>query len=439
MVTPIRRREGVDRRVVITGMGVVSPVGNSVEEAWGNIVAGRSGIGPITSFDAANLEVKIAGEVRGFDPLTYIPAKEARHMDRFIQLGVAAAAQAMQSASYTVTPENAYTTGVLFTSAIGGIATIVEQQHLLDEKGARRVTPFLVPMMVIDLSAGNISIQFGLKGPNFSPVSACASSAHSIGEGYEIIRRGDATAILAGGSEATIVPLVIAGFDSMRALSHRNDEPERASRPFDGERDGFVIAEGAACLVLEDRETALERGAPVLAEVVGYGTTSDASHLTAPAEGGEGLARAIARALGKAGLAPEQIGYLNAHGTSTPLNEKFETLAIKRAFGEYAYKVPVSSTKSMTGHLLGAAGALEAVFCVKAMETGCLSPTINQEVPDPDCDLDYGPHRLRDEQLHGLRGTQRQPDFRRARPGAGRGLDPTFLGSASRRRRAWRR
>jgi len=383
------------KRVVITGMGVVSPVGNGVEEAWGSILAGKSGIGPITSFDAGRLDVRIAGEVRNFDPLTYIPAKDARHMDRFIQLGIATAAQAMQHANYQVTTENAETTGVLFTSAFGGIMTMVEQQHVLDQKGTRRVNPFLIPMMLIDLAAGNISIHFGLKGPNFSPVSACASSAHAIGEGYEMIKRGDATAVLAGGSEATIVPLIIAGFDSMRALSHRNDEPEKASRPFDGKRDGFVIAEGSACLMLEDREIALERGAQVLAEVVGYGTTADASHVTAPSEGGEGTARAITIALRKAGLVPEQIGYLNAHATSTPLSEKFETLSIKRAFGDYSYRLPVSSSKSMTGHLLGAAGALEAVFCVKALETGCLPPTINQEVPDPDCDLDYIPNRAR--------------------------------------------
>jgi 3-oxoacyl-[acyl-carrier-protein] synthase II len=298
-----------------------------------------------------------------------------------------------------VTPENAETTGVLFTSGFGGIATTIEQQRVLDQKGARRVNPFLVPMMIIDLVAGNISIQFGLKGPNFSPVSACASSGHAIGEAYEIIRRGDATAILAGGSEATILPLIIAGFDSMGTLSHRNDAPQEASRPFDAKRDGFVIAEGAACLVLEDRELALKRGGPVLAEVVGYGATADASHLTAPAEGGEGLARAMTRALGKARLAPEQIGYLNAHGTSTLLNDKFETLAIKRAFGDHAYRVPVSSTKSMTGHLLGAAGALEAVFCVKALETGCLPPTTNLEVPDPNCDLDYVPNAARPAQI----------------------------------------
>ena len=395
MAKPTSTRRQSRKRVVITGLGVVSPVGNSVEEAWRSVIGGISGIGPIASFDASDLDVRIAGEVRNFDPLLYMPAKEARHMDRFIQLGIAAAAQAMQQAHYQVTPENAETTGVLFTSAIGGIISIIEQQNVLQQKGPRRVNPFLVPMMVIDLAAGNISIQFGLKGPNFSPVSACASSAHAIGEGYEIIKRGDATAILAGGSEATILPLVIAAFDSMRALSHRNEEPTKASRPFDGERDGFVMSEGGACLMLEDREIALERGAPLLAEVIGYGTTADASHLTAPAEGGEGAARAVTMALRKAGLAPGQIGYLNAHGTSTPLNEKMETLSIKQAFGDYAYKLPVSSTKSMTGHLLGAAGALEAVFCVKALESNCLPPTINQEVPDPNCDLDHVPNSAR--------------------------------------------
>lgn len=376
-------------------MGMLSPIGNTVEEAWAATLAGVSGIRPISTFDPGSLDVKIAGEVPSFDPVAYIPPKDARHMDRFIQLGLAAAAQALHSANYNVTPQNAHTTGVLFTSAIGGISTILEQQRLLDKKGPRRVTPFLVPMLLIDLAAGNISIHFGLKGPNFAPVSACSSSAHAIGEAYEIIRRGDATAILAGGSEAPIQPLIIAGFDSMRALSHRNDAPEKASRPFDAGRDGFILAEGAACLLLEDRETALKRGAPILAEIAGYGTNADANHLTAPAEGGEGLAQAITLALRKARLSPEQIGYLNAHGTSTPLNEKFETLAIKRAFGDYAYSLPISSTKSMTGHLLGAAGALEAVFCVKALQTATLPPTINQELPDPDCDLDYIPNKAR--------------------------------------------
>jgi 3-oxoacyl-[acyl-carrier-protein] synthase II len=388
---------GDNKRVVITGMGAISPVGSTVEENWAAITAGKSGITLITHFDAvaAGTESRIAGEVKNFDPAAYIPAKEVRRMDRFIQLGVAAAKMALESADYTVTPENAPETGVLMGSGIGGIITIVDQLHNLENKGPRRLNPFTIPMMLTDLAAGRISMQFGLTGPNFAPVSACASSANAIGEGYEIIRRGDATAMVCGGSEAPILPLGVAAFNIMNALSTRNDEPQRASRPFDKGREGFVLAEGGAALILEERESALRRGATILAEVLGYGCTSDATHVTAPAEDGSGGARAMTIALRKAGLRPDQIGYINAHGTGTPLNEKFETLAIKRAFGDVAYQVPISSTKSMTGHLLGAAGALEAVYCIKAMETGILPPTINYDEPDPDCDLDYIPNEAR--------------------------------------------
>jgi 3-oxoacyl-[acyl-carrier-protein] synthase II len=383
------------RRVVVTGMGAVAPVGNTVEECWANVVAGRSGLGPITRFDASGLETRIAGEVKGFDPEQYIPAKEARRMDRFTQFAVSVAAQALESAGYTVTPDNAPDIGVLVGSGIGGILTIDEQIHVLDQKGPRRVNPFTIPMMLTDLAAGRIAMQFGLTGPNFAVMSACASSANAIGEGAEIIKRGDAQAMICGGAEATILPFGIAAFGVMNALSTRNEEPQRASRPFDKNRQGFVLAEGAAVLLLEERASALERGAPILAEILGYGATADASHVTAPAEDGAGAARAMTIALRKAGLRPEDIGYLNAHGTGTPLNEKFETIAIKRAFGDAAWSVPISSTKSMTGHLLGAAGGLEACFCIKALETGLLPPTINLDTPDPDCDLDYIPNEAR--------------------------------------------
>ena len=383
------------KRVVVTGMGAIAPVGNTVEECWASIIAGRSGLGPITRFDASGLETRIAGEVKGFRPEDHIPPKEARRMDRFIQFAVAVSGQALAASGYTITPETAPETGVLVGSGIGGILTIDEQIRTLDHKGPRRVNPFTIPMMLTDLAAGRIAMQFGMTGPNFAVMSACASSANAIGEGAEIIRRGDARAMICGGAEATILPFGLAAFGVMNALSTRNDEPERASRPFDRGRQGFVLGEGAAVLLLEDRYSAVERGAPILAEVIGYGATADASHVTAPMETGEVAARAMQIALRKAGLQPQQIGYLNAHGTGTPLNEKYETLAIKRAFGPAAYQVPISSTKSMTGHLLGAAGGLEAIFCIKAMETGILPPTINLDDPDPDCDLDYIPNEAR--------------------------------------------
>ncbi|MGI8588160.1 MAG: beta-ketoacyl-ACP synthase II [Chloroflexia bacterium] len=386
---------GEARRVVVTGMGAISPVGNTVEEAWESVIAGRSGLGPITRFDASALETRIAGEVKDFNPEEYIPPKEARRMDRFIQFAVAVSSQALTSGGYNVTPENAPETGVIIGTGIGGILTIDEQMRALAQKGARRVNPFTIPMMLTDLAAGRVAMQFGLTGPNFAVTSACASSVNAIGEGAEIIKRGDAAAMLCGGAEAAILPFGFAAFNVMNALSTRNDEPQRASRPFDKGRAGFVLGEGAAVLLLEERDRALERGVPILAEIVGYGTTADASHVTAPAEDGGGAARAMQIALRKAGLRPDQIGYLNAHGTGTPLNEKYETIAIKRAFGDAAYRVPISSTKSMTGHLLGATGALEAIFCIKALETGILPPTINYEEPDPDCDLDYIPNEAR--------------------------------------------
>ncbi len=383
------------RRVVVTGMGAVSPLGNDVESSWAAAIAGKSGIGPITRFDPSRFETRIGGEVRNFNAEEYVPAKELRRMDRFIHYAVAVCKQAAAQAGLEVTEENANDIGVLMGSGIGGIETLTEAVLTIRDKGPSKVSPFTIPMILTDLAAGQVSIQMGIKGPNYAVVSACSSSAHAIGEAAEIIKRGQAKAMFAGGSEATVCEVGIATFGAMRALSTRNDEPQRASRPFDKLRDGFVLAEGAGAFLLEDLEFAQARGAKILAELVGYGSTADASHVTAPAEGGEGAARAMQMAMTNAGLTPQDIDYINAHGTGTPLNEKYETMAIKRAMGEHAYKVPVSSTKSMTGHMLGAAGAVEGVFCVKAIETGIMPPTINQEVPDPDCDLDNIPNEAR--------------------------------------------
>jgi 3-oxoacyl-[acyl-carrier-protein] synthase II len=383
------------RRVVVTGLGAVSPLGNDVESSWAAAIAGCSGIGPVTRFDPSRYDSRIAGEIRGFNAEEYVPGKEIRRMDRFIYYAIAVCKQAAAQAGLEVTGENLYDIGVLMGSGIGGIETLTEAVRVLTEKGPGKVSPFAIPMILTDLAAGQVSIQMGIKGPNFAVVSACSSSAHAIGEAAEIIKRGQAKAMFAGGSEATVCEVGLATFGAMRALSTRNDEPQKASRPFDKLRDGFVLAEGAGALLLEDLEFARARGAKILAEVVGYGSTADASHVTAPAEGGEGAARAIKQALASAGLTPEDIDYINAHGTSTPLNEKYETMSIKSALGDYAYKVPISSTKSMTGHMLGAAGAMEAVFCIKAIQTGIVPPTINQEVPDPDCDLDYVPNEAR--------------------------------------------
>jgi 3-oxoacyl-[acyl-carrier-protein] synthase II len=380
-------------------MGLVSPVGNTVEEAWASVTAGRSGLGPITHFDPSRLETRIAGEVKNFSPEQYVPPKEVRRMDRFTHFALAATAQALEQAALEITDANRDDIGVLIGSGIGGLQTLSEQILVLEHKGPRRINPFAIPMVVIDLAAGQVSIQYGLQGPNFAVVSACATSAHAIGEGAEIIRRGDAKAMVVGGTEASITEIGIATFGAMRALSTHNEEPQKASRPFDAQRDGFVMGEGGAVLILEDYDWARARGARILGEVIGYGLTADASHITAPVEGGVGAARAMSNALRKAGLTPAQIGYINAHGTGTPLNEKYETMAIKRALGDVAYDVPVSSTKSMTGHLLGAAGALEAIFCLKALETGCLPPTINLEHPDPDCDLDNIPNVARPKRI----------------------------------------
>lgn len=383
------------RRVVITGMGAVSPLGNDVETSWQAAIAGKSGAGPVTHFDASKFETRIAAEIKGFNPEQYIPAKELRRMDRFIHYAIAVCKQAACDANLEITPDNADDIGVLIGSGIGGVETLTETVITIHERGPAKVSPFAIPMILTDLAAGQVSIQMGMKGPNYAVVSACSSSANAIGEATELIRRGQAKAMFAGGSEATVCEVGLATFGAMRALSTRNDQPEKASRPFDKLRDGFVLAEGAAAVVLEDLEYAQARGARILGEVVGYGATADANHVTAPAEGGIGAARAMTLALKSAGLQPSDIDYINAHGTGTPLNEKFETMAIKRAFGDYAYRVPISSTKSMTGHMLGAAGAMEVIFCLKAIQEGILPPTINQEVPDPDCDLDNIPNEAR--------------------------------------------
>lgn len=383
------------RRVVITGMGAVSPVGNDVESSWCSVVEGRSGVTAITRFDASKFETRIAAEVKGFNAEDYISAKEIRRMGRFSHYAIAVSKQAAAQANLTITDENAEDIGVIMSSGIGGIETLTEAVLIIDRKGPNKVSPFTLPMLLTDMAAGQVSIQMGMKGPNFAVISACSSSTDAIGVAANIIRSGEAKAMFAGGSEATVSPVGIATFGAMKALSTRNDEPQKASRPFDKGRDGFVLAEGAAVLLLEDLEFAQARGANILAEVTGHASTADASHITAPAEGGEGAARAMTKAIQNAGLEPVDIDYINAHGTSTPMNEKFETLAIKRAFGEHAYKLAISSTKSMTGHLLGATGALEVIFCVKTIQEGIIPPTINQEVPDPDCDLDYVPNKAR--------------------------------------------
>ena len=385
---------GEQRRVVVTGLGMITPLGATVDTSWAGLTAGKSGIGRITRFDAKDLETQIAGEVHDFDPLAYMERKEAKRADRFAQFAVATAGQALKDAKLEITKDLGPRIGVTFGSGIGGVETLVEN-ILVHEKDPRRVSPFMIPMMIMDMAAGEIAMKYGAKGPNLATVSACASSAHAIGEAADTIRRGQADVMLAGGSEAGIIKVAIGAFNAMHALSRRNDEPEKASRPFDKERDGFVFSEAAACLVLEEESFAKARGAHIIAEIVGYGATADAYHVTAPPEGAEGAVRAMRMALADAGIEPAQIGFVNAHGTSTQANDGAETAALKTAFGDHAKKLPISSTKSMTGHTLGAAGAIEAVICILAMRDGILPPTINQEVPDPACDLDYIPNTAR--------------------------------------------
>ena len=386
-------------RVVVTGMGALTPLGLDINTTWEGLVDGKSGIDHIAQFDASSLETRFAGEVKGFDPVEYMGRKEARRMDRFSQLAVAASVEAVRDAGLEINDTNKGNIGVLIGSGIGGLLTMSEQVRILIEQGPDRVSPFLVPMMIADMASAQVSIALGARGPNFCPTSACSSGSDAIGTAYEIIKRGDAEAMFAGGSEAIITPIGVAGFSANRALSTRNEAPQQASRPFDAERDGFVIGEGAAILVLEDLAFARERGARIIAEITGYGASSDAVHITQPSENGEGAARAMQMALRKAGLAPSEIGYINAHGTSTPLNDKVETMAIKTVFGDYAYHVPISSTKSMTGHLLGAAGAIEGAVCIKVINTGVIPPTVNYNNPDPECDLDYVPNKAREARI----------------------------------------
>lgn len=379
-------------RVVVTGLGMVTPVGLTVEETWQNLLAGKSGAAPITKFDPARLQVRFACEVKGFDPLQYMDRKEARRYDLFLQLALAASHQAVTHAGLEGKFPAPERTGVIIGSGIGGIMTFEEQCMLFLEKGPDRVSPFFVPMFIPDIAAGMVSIRYGLKGPNFCTVSACASSAHAIGEAYDLIKMGRADCIVAGGAEAAITGLTISGFQNMKALSTRNDAPEQASRPFDAGRDGFVLGDGSASVVLESLEHATARGATILGELVGYGLSGDAHHMTAPAPDGEGAQRAMRECLVSGGIDPAEVGYINAHGTSTPLGDVAETTAVKTLFGEQARKLVFGSTKSMTGHLLGAAGALEFAVSLLVATTGKVPPTINQTTPDPGCDLDCVPN-----------------------------------------------
>ncbi|MBN2147605.1 MAG: beta-ketoacyl-ACP synthase II [Anaerolineales bacterium] len=383
------------KRVVVTGLGCISPLGNDVPTLWEGIISGRSGAGLITRYDTSAHRVKIAAEVKGFDGAALFGSREARRMDLFSQYGLAAAKQAVEQAGLTIDDSNRDRIGVVMGSGVGGISTLYEQMQVVYERGPERVSPFLVPMMLQDSCPGVIAIQLGVRGPNLAVVSACASGTNAIGEACEIIRRGAADVMLSGGSEAAIVPIAMAGMGVMNALSTRNDDPEHASRPFDLQRDGFLMGEGAAVLVLETLEHARGRGATILAEVSGYGTTNDAYHISAPAENGTGAAACMRLALLDSGLRVDQVGYINAHGTSTLLNDKSETMAVKTVFADLAYRIPISSTKSMTGHLLGAAGALEGVICVQVLQHELIPPTINYEYPDPECDLDYVPNQSR--------------------------------------------
>jgi 3-oxoacyl-[acyl-carrier-protein] synthase II len=384
-----------NRRVVVTGIGLVSSLGIGTEANWKALISGRSGIGTITKFDASQFATRIAGEVRGFDPLGWIEKKDVKKMDVFIQYAIAASQFAMDDSGLQVTPANAPRVGVFIASGIGGFTTIEREHRALLEGGPRKISPFFIPSAIINLAAGQVSIRYGAKGPNSATCTACSASAHAIGDAYEIIRRGAAEVMIAGGSEAAITPMGIGGFGALRALSTRNDEPQRASRPFDKDRDGFIVGEGAGVLILEEFERARQRGSKIYAELVGYGMSADAYHITAPSEDGDGAFRVMRTAIESAGILPDQVAYINAHGTSTPQGDSLETLAIKRCFGEHSRKLAVSSTKSMTGHLLGAAGGLEAGITALAVHHQTVPPTINQDVPDPACDLDYVPNKCR--------------------------------------------
>ncbi len=385
----------MSEQVVVTGLGIISPVGNDVPSAWEALTAGRSGVARITLFDPSPLATQFAGEVKGFDPREHFDRKEMRRLDRFAQFALVAAREAVEDAGLVVEDERPERIGAVVGTGIGGVNTLIAQAKVYDERGPRRVNPFFIPMALPDTAGAEIAIRMGIMGPNIAVTSACATGTNTIGEAAAIIRRGDADVMLCGGSEAALLPFVIAGFNVMQALSTRNDEPEKASRPFDAERNGFVMGEGAGVLVVESLEHAQARGARIYAEVIGYGTGVDAYHMAAPPEDGRGAIRAMRMALDSAGIAPEEVDYINAHGTSTALNDKTETMAIKAVFGDHAYRLAVSSVKSMTGHLLGASGAVEAIATIKALETGVIPPTINYEHPDPECDLDYVPNVAR--------------------------------------------
>jgi 3-oxoacyl-[acyl-carrier-protein] synthase II len=388
------------KRIVVTGIGVVSPVGIGKTDYWNSLISGVSGIGRITHFDPTDFDVQIAAEVKGFDVTNWIDRKESRRMDRFVHFGVAAALDAIEDAGLKITPANAERVGVLVGSGIGGLKTLEEQVKVLVEQGPSKISPFLIPMMIADMAAGHISIITGAKGPNSTVVTACATGAHALGDSLEIIRRGAADVMICGGTEAAVTQVGVAGFGNMKAMTSKyNDNPTKASRPFEAGRDGFVIGEGAGVVVLASLEHAEARGAPMYCELAGYGMSGDAYHMTQPAAGGEGVARAMVAALNDADVQPEMVGYINAHGTSTPLNDKNETAALKKVFGDHAYKLSVSSTKSMTGHLLGGAGGIEAVAAALAIHSGVLPPTINYDTPDPDCDLDYIPNVARTQQV----------------------------------------
>ena len=386
-------------RVVVTGIGVISPVGRDLATMWHNVVAGNSGIRPITLFDTSEFEVRIAGEVHGFEPTDYMSAKDARRADRFTQFAIAALPEALEMSGLVIDEENADDVGVYIGSGVGGIWTYSSEFEVLHEKGPRRVNPFLVPMITVDVPAVQIALRTGARGPNLAVTSACATGADALGQAFEAIRRGHARAMLAGGFEAAVTPIGVASFDRMRALSRRNDDPAGACRPFDVDRDGFIMSEGGALLVLEDLEFARARGAEPLAELIGYAATSDAAHIAAPDPQGEGSARCMSLAFKYAGIGPEDVSYINAHGTSTQAGDPAETEAIKLAFGDHAYHVPVSATKSTTGHLIGGAGAIETAICIQALRTGTIPPTINLDRPDPACDLDYVPHEARQARL----------------------------------------
>jgi 3-oxoacyl-[acyl-carrier-protein] synthase II len=385
----------LNRRVVVTGLGLVTPVGNSVEDTWSALMAGRSGVDVIKKFDTEKFTVRFAAEVKNFDPLNYVEKKEARKMGAFIHYAIAAADEAIRDSGLRITDETAEQVGTYISSGIGDFWAIEREHSKLLNDGPGRVSPFFIPSAIVNLAAGQVSIRHGAKGPNSATATACAAGAHAIGDSFMIIQRGDADAMICGGAESAITPMSVAGFAAMRALSTRNDDPTHASRPFERDRDGFVIGEGAGLMILEELEWARRRGARIYAELVGYGMTADAFHITMPDETGSGAIRVMQKALKDARVEPEVVGYINAHGTSTPYNDKFETAAIKKTFGERAYRIPVSSTKSMTGHLLGAAGGIEGVFSVLAINRGILPPTINYVNPDPDCDLDYVPNEPR--------------------------------------------